>query len=85
MKEKEFISYIKGLTDMEISRVKGMNGTPVGYLKLVETALAKLDNSQYYYSNTTWDLNPKFTSTEKERTKEELNTLNQQIKQQLND
>jgi len=43
MKEKEFISYIKGLTDMEISRVKGMNGTPVGYLKLVEIALAKLD------------------------------------------
>jgi len=29
--------------------------------------------------------NPKFTSAEKERTKEELNTLNQQIKQQLND
>ena len=87
MTAKEFISYVRGLTDMEVSRVEGQNGTPTGYLKLLQDALEKLDlvsdPAKSNYTKPPETVHYDIVKTQ--QTGDSLKVLNKHIKQLLKD
>lgn len=88
MTAKEFISYVKGITDMEVSRIKELNGTPTGYLELLQNALESLESLDTVPDTGTTNSTQSsihYHMVKTRQVEDELNTLNKQVKQLLKD
>ena len=85
MTAKEFISYVKGITDMEVSRIKSLNGTPTGYIELLQKALEKVDTVPDTGTTNSTQSSIHYHMVKTRQVEDELNTLNKHVKQLLKD